>query len=68
MGLTATFSSSSKWERRMVSVSLEEVLVLGLCERASSPVTKDLVMPVSENQVLTVSRMEALRPGEWRSG
>ena len=62
-GFGATFSSTGKFSSRMFSDPDEDVVPLGLCCKASSPMTTALTTSVFSKVALTVSTIDALSPG-----
>ena len=63
VGFGATFSRTGKFSSRMFSDPDEDVVSLELCCKASSPMTTALTTSSFSNVALTVSTMDALRPG-----
>ena len=68
LGFGATFSRTGKFSRRMAAVPAREDDEVALCASASSPTTTAFVTWPWANHVLTVSMIDALRPGEESSG
>ena len=63
VGFGATFSRTGKLSSRILSDPDEDVVSLGLCCNASSPMTTALTTSLFSNVALTVSAIDALSPG-----